>query len=822
MSAIATLGRRLMRPKTSAGDPYARGHLYVSPETGETWALYRMGAVEWTSRTGEGRVSVLAAAAGRWADLVGHRIWVRVTSEPFPAQAVKAAMLTANPAALPSFGPLVADMAVCAERSHARVHRAVLGVRVATIAVEREYLPLLLGERPVPPRMGVFDVIRRDLARIDRAVAAPGMNAQPLTEDQTRVLCDTSIRLDLPGAGPVFASTDPYQATTRLTGIHEGATVTSHVQVLRVDELGDRDATQVMPWLAWPQTLPGRVDAVACGDIIDARDLLPAAQLTARQNASIDSADTDQGFASRGEVAAGEQRAVQVRDEMKNGDRTQRHRFRGVIKYAVTGTTPEDAAAAGQTLIADAASDIAAELSVGFGQYADYLTFQPGRPWDFTGHVTSQSLACFAAAMPAVSQAAGDPAGLLLGGVGDSSDLYLHDPWGTTRPNRPKVHAVVGEPGSGKSTLFGAVIDYITQTGARCTVNDPSGNLARLTSLPHLRGDARSVPITSGSHAGILMPHYLVPDPHRGDYPTPGEYDAAVRQRAAERANLAIDMTVACLPWSVVDSDRGTVIPVVEAAVAAVGSGFGTHSREIIDALDREGDRGKELARFLRARAALGDGNLVFPTGDIDPEAVTALTSTAGLTVVTTPGLHVPPAGLPRAQWRREHHESVPILLGASRFAALSIWADKQPKGHFDDELGISGGSASFGSFLTRASLDSRKWAASIWFAFQTMTALDALPDDEIDSLIGPRFVGRTSGTTADAAAARLLGETHPRWRALLPELRDGEMVTYGWDRKVRAVQVDQAWWRPALRAVLDTTPSAAPPSVAGLLGTLR
>lgn len=821
MSATAILGR-LRRTKTIKGEPYARGHLYASPETGETWALFTLPGVEWVSRTGEARTSALAGAAGRWASLVGYRVWVRVMSEPFPAAQFASSLTESYPAASPSFGPLVQDMARCAERSGARVHRAILGVRVASTAVAREHLPLVLGERTIPTNMSALDVVRRDVERVTRAVAEPGMAGAPLTEAQTKVVCESSIRLGLPGAGQVFASADPYQATTGLTALHEGLTVTSHVQVLRVDEVADRDATTLMPWLAWPQTLPYQVDAVACGDIIDARDLVASAQLVARQNASIDSADVEQGFASRGEVAAGEARAVEVRDEMKNGDRIARHRFRGVIKYAVHAPTPEAAAAAGEALIADAAQDVHVTLSHNFGQYADYLTFGPGRAWDFTGHVTSQSLRCFAAAMPAVSQAAGDSTGLLLGAVGDSADLYLHDPFGRDRPNRPKVHALVGEPGCGKSTLMGLGIDYLAQAGVRVTANDPSGNLARLVGLPHLAGDARCVPITAGSHAGILMPHFLVPDPNRRDYATDGEYEVDMRRRAAERSNLAIDMTMACLPWSVVEHDRGTVAPLVEAAVAEVGSGFGVHSREIIDALARQGDRGKELAGYLKARANLGDGNLVYPAGDIDPDAMTALTASAALTVVTTPGLSVPPARMPRSAWSREHHESVPILLGASRFAALSIWADRQPKGHFDDELGLSGGSASFGSFLTRASLDSRKFGASIWFAFQTMTALDALPNDEIDSLLGPRFVGRTSGRTADAAAARLLGESSGAWRAMLPDLRDGEMVTYGWDRKVRCVQVDQAWWRPALRQALDTTASVPARRVDGLLGALR
>lgn len=824
MSAIATLTRRFRQDKADKSEPYARGHLYASPEAGETWALFTLPPVEWVSRTAESREESLGGYADRLADLVGHRVWVLATSELFPTGQFSRILKDSYPEALPSFGPLVDDMAACVDRSGARVHRVVFGVRVASHAVSREHLPLLLSERePVPTRLGNVDSARLTVERVTRIVAADGLNGRPLTEAQTRAVCQSSIRLGLPdGPGEVFASADAYQATTRLTTLHQGRTVESHVQVLRVEEMEDRDGSAMMPWLAWPQTLPFRVTAVACGDIIDSRELIPAAQLAARQNASIDSADTDKGFASRGEVIEGAIRAMEVRNEMKRGSRIEKPRFRGVVKYAVTAPTYDEAVALGDTLQSEAASEINADLTVNFGQLRDYMTFQPGKPWDFTGHVTSQSVACFAAGLPAVSQSAGDASGVLIGAIGDSSDVLIHDPHGRARPNRPKVHVVVGEPGAGKSSLFGLAMDYLTQTGNRVTANDPSGNLGKLATLPHLRADARVIPITSGSYAGIIMPHYLVPEPRRGDYPAEAEYQAAVRQANAERSNLAVDMTVACLPWAIVERDRGDIGSAVEAAVADAGSAYGTHSREIIDRLASQGQRGQELAGMLRARAALGDGRLVFPTTEIDPDALSALVSTAGLTIVTTPGLMVPRPGTPRSAWQREHHNAMPILLGASRFAALSIWADKQPKGHFDDELGISGGLASFGSFLTRAAMDSRKFGASIWFAFQTMTALDALPDDEMDSLVGPRFVMRTSGTTADQVCSRLLGESGQAWRSMLPGLQDGETVTMGWDGKVRCAQVDQGWWRESLRAAVDTTASTAPPKVLGLLGALR
>lgn len=826
MSVIDTLKKGLTRPKEKAqasapSGSWANGHLLADTRSKETWATYMPGAVEWEGADASSRANALDDFAQTLAGLVdkNFRIWARVTSEPFPAESFRQGLIESAPHGNEALGDYAAGAARAIELSAARVHRPFISVRIADTALTREHLGKVLGQGVIAPQEGSVGQLWNDLNRAD-SVLVNGGGYRRLSELQTALVVSSSTALGFsPSARSVKASTDPYQTMTTLRAIEGGEAVTRFVQVLRAEDWEDRDAVEVFPWLAWAQTRQSQTEAVLCGDLIDARDLIAGATRTARQNASIDSIDTDQGYASRGEVAYGARRSVEVRDELKSGSRVERHRFRGRLMFAVVGSTPEETAELGRELVADAASELDLELTVNFGQYEDYLSFILGRTrWEFDGHRTSQSLACVSAGLPQANQGAGDPVGMLFGRVAESNTLFVHDPHGKATPNRPKVHVAVGEPGSGKSTLFGFGIYHERMLGRRVTVNDPSGNLARLAQLPAFKDDARVVQATGGGHEGLLMPHYLVPDPRREDCGDDAEYLHEVKKRGRERSSLAIDLTLLCLPWSVVDTDDGSIVPAVEDAVAEVGSAFGTHSREIIDALETKGGTvGKRLAQHLKARAKNGtDGVLIFPEGDLDPDAARRLVSSAGLTIVTTPGLSVPPAGLARSSWLREHHEAAPILLGVSRLAAQSLWADKSPKAHFDDELGITSGSQAFGSMLTRFSYDSRKFDASIWLAFQTMLAIDRLPDDGFDSLIGPRFVFRTSGPTAESAARRLVGA---KWAGDIPGLGDGECIVSDWKGRPRRTRVDMSWWDGELVKALNTTPAGPVPVVEGAFG---
>lgn len=795
--------------KTAKKEPSPERHALGHLLTGEdgTWALYTLPAVEWSALDDSGRERQIDAYAAMIGQLVDRKYatmeWC--VPDPFPAQAYADAMILAHPNAPEGFDAYVEASANAI--LHHDVHRAAIAVRFTTNKLDSLHeLPVASGRMACPMNMMILAEYAREVSDIDNIMCSYG--AEPMTEGLILGLSRQVETFGLPsGAHQVEAATAPYQPATEIHALTEdGGAAESHTQVLRLNAIKAHDDAGQWPHMAWAQTLPYQVAVVRRTELIKAEDLAESAMLRARRSFWTNAADTENGGIARGEVEEAMVRGKEVRDEIANGaDRAMSRTL-----YMVAAPTADAVAKLGRKLTVAAAASpqaggIGVELSHEFGQFADYRMFQPGRAWTPIkpegGHVSRSSVTVHAAGLPSASQSAGDQAGLVLGPIAESGDVYIHDPFATDRPQRPRLHAVVGEPGSGKSTLFGLAINHLVMSGIRCTVNDPSGQLARLAALHP--GRARVVQATAGGMAGSLMPHRLVPEPRRADYDTAEEFESAVRERAAERVALAVDMTTEFVPWKIREHDTGRIEMTIINAVSEVGTCHGTHSQEIIDAIHRADP---DLARVIKSYAAHGVGRLVFPErGDgVDPDKLTRLVSSDGLTIITTPGLQVPQPGTPRSEWQAHHHESVPILIGASRLASLSIWADRKPKGHFDDELGISGGSTVQGSFLTRLSADSRKFDCSGWIAAQTMTAFSQLPNAEIDSLFGVRFVGRSQGPTATAAAERLLT---PAWVDAIPSLADGQFIVSGWTGKPRIVQADLSWRDPELVAALNTTP---------------
>ena len=178
------------------------------------------------------------------------------------------------------------------------------------------------------------------------------------------------------------------------------------------------------------------------------------------------------------------------------------------------------------------------------------------------------------------------------------------------------------------------------------------------------------------------MPHVLIPDPVQTDGTSDAEHAGALRAARAERVAFAVDMTRACA-WELAD-DRDAM-RAVSAACNEVGGAYGQHSSAILDALDREGDAGRRVGKLLRGKRDSLEGMLCFPAGDVDADRLTRSVSSAGVTVLTMPGIEIPDIGLDRHDWTVGMRQSVPILLGASRLAGLSLWADTDPKMQIDD-----------------------------------------------------------------------------------------------------------------------------------------
>ena len=427
-----------------------------------------------------------------------------------------------------------------------------------------------------------------------------------------------------------------------------------------------------------------------------------------------------------------------------------------------------------------------------------------------SGHITQMPAYFLASGVPNATSTAGDPTGLLLGGIAGSHDVFLFDTHGGARRNKSNLLAIGGDPGCGKSATAGLLADWCATRGIGTVVYDPSGPLARLCDLPHLAADARHLSLTGG-FKGVLVPHLMVLDPRREDYGDAGEYAAAVAEAKAERMELAIDSFRDLLPYTMVSGDRtGAIQGTIEAAVTDVGGDYGTDPWAIVDRLEHLGETGAMIAARLRARAQLKDGALIFPDPhrDVDDEPGKRLTASAALTVITMEGLTLPPKDQPdRALWSRQALLSVPILNLGSRFAMRAIYADRKPKAVLLDELGIStGGAGSFSSFAVRAAFDSRKWNALVGLIFQNPNTLMNL-DAQITNLAGSAFIGRMDDTAARAGLPLLRLREDCGYHHVITRLEPGEFLIRDWHNRVRKVRIDRDWWHPDLCDALDTNP---------------
>jgi energy-converting hydrogenase Eha subunit A len=813
------------------------GHRHLLATRDGVWAYYLMGAVDWPNRKRGDRAAILTDATQRWSELVGHRVWIRGTSNPYPhqlwAQRLDQESTDRRPADIEgarSFGDYLAAGQRGMVSLGARRSVTVLGVRLGSFVVtEAEKLALLLNGDPLPERLGELELLRRRLREITSSVARPGFEARPLSARALGWLIHASVGMgtpvptgllesstdgwvpqDMPGfTAPVYATAAPYAPTTVVRSLRASRQYERHVAVLHADRIDARDPLDpaTIPWLAHPHGLDQAVEYVAVLDILDGHDVKSEAQLERRRAKNIAEHYREHDDDPPAEVERGIQGAKRVEDEVNNGTREIAARARGVIMYAVTAPTEEQALDRANELTTSTARDVKIALAHDYGQYTSYRSFIPGEPALMTGHVTQMPCYTLATAVPNTTTAAGDASGFFVGPIGGGHDVLVLDPHGGPRNDTSGMALIGADQGGGKSTLAGALADFEATMGRRVIVYDPSGPLASLTALGHLARCSRHIELAS-AQPGVLNPYLLVPPPRRAQFATEAEHTQAVSETDAERRELMMDAAIMLMPPRMITADvSGSIAGSIEDAVNHVGGGYGTDPWQVLAHLDTMGEVGRTVADRLRSAASMKSGRLIFPPGDVVDLHQTMFDE--HLTVITMRGLSLPPKDQPNREfWSRSQLMSVPVLHLGSRLAARAMYADQDPKAILVDEGGIiTGGYGSFAPFMVRASFDSRKNNAFVALLFQNPNTVINL-DPQIANLSGMAAIGRMGDEeTARAALPLLRLPQDSGYHQLITTLHPGEFVVRDWRGRVRTVAVDRSWWSTDLVEALNTTP---------------
>jgi hypothetical protein len=310
------------------------------------------------------------------------------------------------------------------------------------------------------------------------------------------------------------------------------------------------------------------------------------------------------------------------------------------------------------------------------------------------------------------------------------------------------------------SFLTGLVVYKTMRAGARWTVLDPSGPLARLTRLPELAPFSRHINLLRAD-PGILNPYRVVAEPRPEHFADEDEPERAWRRErslaAATRRRLVLDVLTGLLPYDVARLPHTRIV--LLRAVREVGGAADRHPGQVIDVLRRHARDGEEhsgvVADFLEERRELPQAALLFPdTSRDDPWHADR---EYRLTVLTMQGMTLPRPGSPREEWTDAESLAVELLNLASWLTQRTIYdADRNlRKGVALDETHFLSQVPTGKVLIDRLARDSRKFNVRALFASQL--AGDLLRVSGFASLVNAVFVGRTDDEEAQAEALRLL-----------------------------------------------------------------
>jgi AAA-like domain len=796
---------------------------------GEAWAWFAVPTQRWAFRGDGERLGLVIETATRVASLAGRRIHLRVTSRPYPARAWADDLATNTPKPLDGYTEHVDTVRAHVEQSTMAVKEVYLGVQIGgrTTAVTRAMDAVL--RRPTVREVAQ---VAKDAALVAEMAAQSGIEAQPVSARQMEWLMRRSLGVGLPAPGAlspvadgrwetedlpelsdrVEATAAPFADT--VTVRHRAGGPEAHVAILtvgRVDEIEVPDPGR-NPWLADTDSLPFGVEWSIRLDVLDgdqAKDAIQKKLLIVRDmQRHYQDHDLDEPLAL--ERQAGQ--AKRIEDEMTTGTHVTAPRVHGWYRLAIAGATPEQALERARQ-VTDLYRRRQVTIEHPKGQYGLLREFIPGEPLSSTAYRRRLPALYFAAGVPTASAALGDRRGPYLGHtVGSSRRAVMFDTHFATEVRETSgLVPIVGSLGSGKSVLAGLITYEAVRRGITSVMLDPSGPLARLTELPELRNRSRHLDLTSAP-AGTLNPYAVVAQPRPADYPTLTALDEARALAEQDRKQLALDVATMLLPPALATAKRTRLL--LGDAIRAVGGKPTGSLRTVIEVLSAGDDDAQDLSRYLSDMAEMPLARLFFPVGTVERADEVEAT----LTVLTMPGLVLPPGSVPREHWSTSEQMAVPLLHLASWYATRTIYGRPRAERKLValDETHFLGEWGAGRALFTRLGRDSRKWNTCVLAASQNPADILGM---EVSNFVSAAFVGRIEDEQVASEALRLLRvpagigyEQHvlaklsPRAAAGRSGLR--EFVMRDVDGNVDRMRVDLDHL-PQVLAALDTTAAA-------------
>jgi hypothetical protein len=755
-------------------------------------AWYVLPLQSWSFRSTDQRFDMVSAVARCFASLVGHRVYFRGTTRPYPTvewarNLHEDTIRAVHPSLLPGTeGNTWNDHLMRVQRHLRNItldDKAVFfGVRVAS----RSSLDRLIAKLTRSTGKNELERLRGQVAVIDEIVARQGLSGRPAAHSEVEYLMHRSVALGLPEPVSMsaavrnnhwyaddlgeFAESVSYQhdlfaPTTIVRALRGDTVVEQHVSILTVGRVESIDvpAGRNSPWMQVTDLLPFPVEWMCTLDLLDGDAARAKVNKSLLQIRDLQNSYADHGLDEPLDLESKAQRAREIEQDLTDGDEVESGRAHGWFRIAVTGNTEKQCVTRARDIVeVFKPLRIAIQHPHGPGamanQYGLLREFIPGEPLSSTAYRRELPLLALAAGMPTVSAQVGDRRGPYIGYTsGTSRRAVMHNSHeAMERQETSGQVAILGGLGAGKSVLLGQLCYEAARRGVMTTILDPSGPLAKLTMMPEFAGRARAIDLLT-SPPGTLNPYEVVKPPRGSEFHQQSdEFREAVAWAMQARKALATDVINMLLPLEV--KNHWSTPLVLQAAIRAVEPASEHASLfAVLEALrnDKSENAGhaRMIADYLEASTDMPGASLFFGRATTDK----IIPQDDLLLVVTMPGLELPPKGVDPEHWTYQQRMSQPLLHLAAHYVTSRVYGSGRDsrKALGFDEIGQMGSWGSGTALMNRVNRDSRKWNLATYLSSQD-------PEDvlnlNIKNKISGAFVGRIEDRAVAAQALDLIG----------------------------------------------------------------